>query len=169
MQCGSGMTIVVPVEHGGVIDFTRQFIFRAVTAIPDAFHAEIGAVMPSVLLFLDLNRIGTIGKGCDEFFRKNHFDKFRVFEHTKITYLVILYQFAALPADLDKRDGFRGGFGGAKEGHGSGRNHNHFQTVLTRRQNVSLLAAREMVEKETTCAHDYERYPKLGRCCKNGA
>ena len=74
-----------------------------------------------------------------------------------------------IDADLDKRDGFRGGFGGAKEGHGSGRNHNHFQTVLTRRQNVSFLAAREVVEKETTCAHDYERYPKLGRCCKNGA
>src|SRR6185503_11992340 len=101
------MTIVVPVEHGGISDFTRQFIFRAGIVITDAFHTEFGAVAPSLTLFFKLNRIGMAGKRRDEFFRKNHLDQFRVFKDTKVTDPVVLDEAVAIVADFHKRYGLR--------------------------------------------------------------
>src|SRR5690242_21562515 len=101
------MTIVVPVEHGGIIDFTRQFIFRAGTAITDAFHTEICAVVPSLTLFFNLNRIGMAGERRDEYFWKNQLDRFRVFKHTKVTDPVVLDEAVAIVADFHKRYGLR--------------------------------------------------------------
>src|ERR1051325_9814010 len=101
------MTVVVPVEDGGIIDFTRQFIFRAGSVITDTFYTEICAIAPSLTLFFNLNRIGMAGERRDEFFRKNHLDQFRVFKHTKVTDPVVLDEAVAIVADFHKRYGLR--------------------------------------------------------------
>src|SRR4030095_1536749 len=60
------VAVFVPVENRRIVDFCRQLIVPLIATIADSLDAEIGAITPTLSVFLSLNGVIVLSQGSDK-------------------------------------------------------------------------------------------------------